>query len=296
MEHSQFSDRRVCAVVVTYHPTPQMIDNLADVFAQTQGLVVVDNGSNASVIQQLREASQNQSFPLIENKTNLGLAEALNQGVLWAKSQGFPWIILFDQDSRITPGFIDQMFASLEAHPQRERVASMHPRYIDPETGVEAKVWRAADGGPITSMTSGALMPAWIFGAIGPFAADYFIDELDTEYCYRIRAAGYLVADSRRAELLHHAGAPERIRFLGFSFGPTHHSTTRRYYMFRNRVVLYRKYFPIFPRWVLHSMNLALRDTAKCFLAEADRVHKFRNLVIGTWDGMIGRMGKRDGI
>lgn len=271
-----------------------MIDNLAAICTQVQGLVVVDNGSDPVKVNELREAGQNLSFRLLENETNLGLAEALNQGVLWARSEGFYWVILFDQDSQITPGFIDQMLASLESHPQHHRVASMHPRYIDPETGVEPEVCRAADGGPITSITSGALMPCWIFDAIGLFATDYFIDELDTEFCYRIRAAGYLVADSRRAELLHHAGNPKRIRILGFSFGPTHHSATRRYYMSRNRIALYKKYFPIFPRWILHSMNLAFRDTVKCFLAETDRIHKFRSFVLGTWDGVTGHMGSRN--
>lgn len=296
MHNSLCRDFRVCGVVVTYHPGRHMIEHLAAIHAQTHGLVVIDNGSSAPVIQQLRVASLNDSFQLIENEINLGLAAALNQGVLWAIGRGYPWIILFDQDSTITPGFVGHMTESVRSHPQRHRIASMHPCYIDPGTGVEPTVRRAADGGPITSITSGALIPSWIFEAIGFFETDYFIDELDTEFCYRIRAAGYLVADSRQAKLLHHAGAPKRVSLLGFSFGPTHHSATRRYYMFRNRIALYKRYFPIFPGWILRSMNLALRDTIKCFLAEADRSGKLRSLVLGTWDGLIGRMGKRYGI
>lgn len=294
MEQSQHPDYRVCAIVVTFHPTPQMIANLAHIAVQTQELVVIDNGSKPEELQPLREWAEDASIQLIENGENLGVAEALNIGVRWARSQHFPWVILFDQDSQITPGFMAQMFADWKAHPQRERVGSMHPTYVDPETGVKPRVWRATDGGPVTSITSGALMPVWIFDAIGFFATEYFIDELDTEFCYRIRASGYLIADSSRALLIHHAGHPKRVRFLGFSFGPTYHNATRRYYMSRNRVVLYKKYFPIFPRWVFRSMNLAFRDTIKCFLAEPNRGRKFRNLLLGTWDGLIGRMGKRN--
>ena len=296
MEPLQSAAPRICAVMVTYHPSFQMIGHLSDVLAQTQGLVVVDNGSKLEELDHLRQASHIHGFQLIENGENLGIAEALNQGVRWAKSHGYPWVILFDQDSRITPDFVNQMFAAWESHPNHERVCSMHPRYLDPETAVEPRVWRASDGGPVTSITSGALMPTWIFDKIGWFASEYFIDEVDTEYCYRIRAAGYLIADSRHAVLLHHAGNPKRLSMLGFNFGPTHHSATRRYYMSRNRVVLYRKYLRIFPRWVLQSMNLSLRDTVKCFLAEENRTLKFRNFLLGTWDGMIGKMGKREGI
>ncbi len=286
----------VCAVIVTYHPSAKMLENIAQVLAQVQGLVVVDNGSNADELAPLRVASQTLGFQLIENGKNLGLAEALNQGVRWAKSQGYPWVILFDQDSRITEGFIRQMFMAWESHPDRERVGSIHPKYVDPETGIEPLVRRARDGGPVVSTTSGALMPTWIFDRIGWFASEYFIDCVDIEYSLRARTADYLIADSTLAVLLHHAGHPRRLSFLGFSFGPTHHSAMRRYYMSRNRIAVYRKYFRVFPRWVLQSMNESLRDTIKCFVGEQNRARKFRNFLLGTWDGLTGRMGKREGL
>jgi rhamnosyltransferase len=290
------TEQSVCAVIVTYHPAASMIENMPRVLAQVQGLVVIDNGSNAEELSRLRVASQSLGFHLIENRENLGIAEALNQGVLWAKSESYPWIILFDQDSRITDGFIDQMFADWRSHPTRERVGSMHPRYVDPNTGIEPTVFRAKDGGPVTSMTSGALMPTWIFDKIGLFPPEYFIDQVDTEYCFRIRAAGYLVADSRNTVLLHAPGYPKRLHFLFFSFEPTHHSALRRYYLSRNRVAVYRKYFRLFPGLVSHSMYMAFRETIKCLLAERDRPRKLRNLLLGTWDGLIGRMGKREGL
>ncbi|MFC5865387.1 glycosyltransferase family 2 protein [Acidicapsa dinghuensis] len=296
MEQSQHSDHRVCAIVVTYHPTSQMIDNLTDILAQTQGLVVVDNGSGASAIQRLREAGVNQSFHLIENDANLGLAEALNQGVRWAKNQEFPWVLLFDQDSRITPGFVDQMFTSLELNPQREHIGAMHPKHIDPSTGIEPNVFRASDGGPVISMTSGALMPTWIFDKIGLFSSEYFIDQIDIEYGYRIRAAGYVNADSRKAVLIHSPGHPKDASLMGFSFKPTYHSAGRRYYLTRNRFAVYRKYFRVFPKFILRSAYFDIRETLKCLIAEPDRFRKFRNILLGTYDGIAGRMGRRNSL
>jgi rhamnosyltransferase len=286
----------VCAVVVTYHPTTDMVQNLHSVFAQTEGLVVVDNGSNSDALKELWDARRSVGFHLIENSENLGIAEALNQGVRWARDKGYHWVVLFDQDSRLTPHLVENLLAAWQAHPQRDRVCSMHPTYFDPGAVEDPVRLRASDGGPITSMTSGALMPVWAFDKIGLFASEFFIDEVDAEYCYRIRAAGYIIADSKQAVLLHTTGHPERFTLLGFTCRPTQHSATRRYYMSRNRIVLYRKYFPIFPRFVLHSMHMALIETVKCFVADRDRVHKFRNFLLGTWDGLRGRMGKREGI
>ena len=286
----------VCAVIVTYHPSLEMLENVALALDQVQGLVVVDNGSAPHELTPWRERSKERNFKLIENGENLGIAEALNQGVRWAQSQRFSWVILFDQDSRITPGYLESMFEMWRFHPERDRVCSIHPNYRDPDTGKEVKYRRARDGGPVVAMTSGALMPTWIFDRVGLFRSDYFVDEVDTEYCYRSRAAGFLLADSRQAVLLHQIGHPQKSTFLGMGFMPTHHNAVRRYYMSRNRIVLYKQYFLIFPAWVLKSISDSFLETAKCFLGEQNRGHKLRNFLLGTWDGLIGRMGKREGI
>ena len=141
-------------------------------------------------------------------------------------------------------------------------------------------------------MTSGAMMPTWIFDKIGWFASDFFIDWVDTEYCFRIRAAGYRIAESE-AILVHSPGHATPFSTLGFRYWTSHHSPARRYYMSRNRVVVFRKYFFLLPRWTLKAMYAAFRETVKCFLGERERQQKFRSFVLGTWDGLTGRMGKR---
>jgi rhamnosyltransferase len=288
------SERRVCAVMVTYHPSRGMVENLPNVLAQVQGLVVIDNGSAQDEILALRASQQKLSFHLIENTENLGVAEALNQGVRWAKAAGYQWVLLLDQDSQFTDYFVASMFATWDLHPQRERIASIHPIYVDPETGMPLKIRRASDGGPVVSMTSGALIPVWVFDRIGFFSSKYFIDYVDHEFCFRIRAACYLIADSGTAVLLHSAGHPRASRILGFNFRPTHHSAIRRYYISRNRVAVYRTYFAVFPNWIARSIYDDLRETLKCFLGEKDRLRKARNFLQGSWDGLTGRMGKRD--
>ena len=291
----EMTRQSVCAVIVSYHPGSEILEMLQAVLSQVQGLVVVDNGSSSIALDSLRAASRRLGFHLIENAENLGIAQALNQGVRWAAQQNYPWVVLFDQDSRITNGFIEQMFSALNSHPEHERVAAIHPKYVDPTTGSEPFVRRARDGGPLISMTSGALMPMWIFDKIGLFASEYFIDCVDFEYCFRIRASSYLIADSRNAVLFHAAGQANQTRnFLGFTYRPTHYTATRRYYMSRNRVAIYRKYFRMFPHSILQLMYDNVRETIKCFVSERDRPRKFRSFLLGTWDGVTGKMGKRD--
>jgi rhamnosyltransferase len=287
---------RVCAVIVTYHPSSGVLDNISKIIAQVQGLVVVDNCSDVDEFDRLRIASHPLNFHLIANKENLGIAEALNEGVRWAMSQSYPWVLLLDQDSEITDGFVCEMFAAWKSHPERERVASIHPRYVDPDTRVEVVVPRASDGSPVFPMTSGTLMPTWIFERIGWFASEYFIDIVDWEYVFRIRAAKYRVADCRQAVLLHTPGNPMTVTVLGRRFLSTHHSAMRRYYIARNSIAFYRKYFFSFPGFVMNSFYRQLHDTVVCLITEENRGRKFWNLLLGTWDGLTGRMGKREGI
>jgi rhamnosyltransferase len=288
--------QQVCAVIVTYGPGATILDHLSNVLSQVQGLVVVDNGSNDDDLRRLRAASSSFGFHLIENGQNLGIAEALNQGVRWAKSRGYAWVILFDQDSWIMDGFIHQMFEALRTHSDRERVASIHPRYVDPKTGFEASVPRAVDGSPIFPMTSGSLMPVWIFDKIGWFASEYFIDLVDWEYCFRIRTAGFLVADASQANLLHSPGNPTIITILGHAFPYSQHNAIRRYYISRNCIAFYRKYLFSFPDWVAKAAYRQFHETAICLIAGKDRSCHFRSFLLGTWDGLIGRMGKRENL
>jgi len=64
----------VCAVIVTYHPTPQMLEHLRDVQAQVQELVVVDNGSNSDEVAALRIGARTFGFHVCENGNNLVIA------------------------------------------------------------------------------------------------------------------------------------------------------------------------------------------------------------------------------
>jgi rhamnosyltransferase len=284
-----------CAVIVTYHPGEAVLEIVSNVLAQVDGLVVIDNGSNPTEVALLRTAQQTLLFHLIENGRNLGVAEALNQGVRWAKSQGFRWVVLFDQDSQITDDFVEQMFAAWKGNPDRGRVGSIHSRHIVPETGDEAWVARTPDGNPVLPMTAGSMMPVWIFDKIGWFASEYFIDVVDWEYGLRTRAAGFLVIDAKQAILLHKPGAPAESRVFGHTFRPSHHNATRRYYLTRNRIAFYKKYLRIFPRWILSSAyHQFFKETIVCLIAEQDRARKFRSILLGTWDGIVGKMVSRE--
>jgi len=283
----------VCGIIITFHPSEEMIGHISKVIAQTSGLVVVDNGSSAEAVSLLRRASQELGFHLIENSENLGIAEALNQGVRWAKSGGYQWTILFDQDSRITDSFVRLMMGSWESHPKKDILASLHPRYVDTETGYEEIHENAEKDGLLFSMTSGSLLPISIYDKIGLFASEYFIDYVDFEYCLRARAAGYMIGESRQAILHHAPGDPSVQSLFGIkSFRTSNHSALRRYYLIRNRIVTARRYFKSFPLWTINDLLYTFKEAFVIVLAENNKCAKLRAMLNGAMDAFAGRMGK----
>jgi len=288
-------ENSVCAVIVSYHPAAEMIEHMFKVLAQVQGMVVVDNGSSAEKLRSLRGAAQILGFHLIENADNLGVAVALNQGVRWAKSSGYTWVILFDQDSCITNNFVNCMLGTWNEHPQKNLIASIQPRYANPLTGKVSTHQRTKQAELLSYMTAGSMMPVWIFDEIGWFASEYFIDYVDFEYCLRARAAGYLIAESRDTILIHAPGETKALRLFGIiPFQASNHSAIRRYYLIRNRVATARKYFRRFPLWTIRDLMYTRKEFIHILIGEENRREKFAAMLKGFIDGIAGRMGKLD--
>jgi rhamnosyltransferase len=289
---STMSKRSTCAVVITFRPQASVLDNLAQVRPQVDGLLVVDNGSPSALLVPFHAAAGELGFELIENRANLGIAAALNLGVRWAKAQGFEFVALFDQDSTVTEGFIEAMLKEYEAHPRRDRLAIVAPRQVDRNTGRTRWYGPAADGGPLVAITSGSLMPVTIFDECGWFEEQLIIDCVDHEYCFRARSQGYTLAECRNAVLLVAVGATTHYQALGLNIHVTHHSAKRRYYITRNRLVMVQRFWKQQPGWCYRAVRDVVQDTVKLVFVEEERWSKLRNTARGIHDAFCGRMGK----
>lgn len=285
----------VCAVIVTFHPDPDILENLSKVRPQVQGLVVVDNGSPEASVHLLRSASTEIGFEFIENGENLGIAAALNTGIRWADHNHFEWIILFDQDSATTPGFIDAMLHGFENSPNRDRLGILVPHYVDKRSGTDLPQDAAETGGLQTAMTSGSLMRLSLFREQGPFVEELFIDSVDSEYSLRLRSCGYLIEECNDAVLLHSPGHPKVLSFCGiYLFKTANYSPIRRYYQDRNRIWLVRRYWKIFPKFCLRLFRDSFKENAKIILGESKKWSKCYCSGLGIADAIRGRMGRFD--
>jgi len=283
----------VCAVIVSFQPRAEDFGNLARVRPQVESLVVVDNGSSLEKLRPLRWARRELKFELIENGENLGIGAALNIGVRRAEANGSRWVALFDQDSTVTEGFIEQMLADFDDQARQRNILLLVPGYRDPATGVERVCGLHQDGGPFVTITSGSLLPIDAFRKCGYFKEELFIYTVDDEYSLRLRSRGYSIGLSPRAILLHRSGTPTYYSIFGKQwFGTTNYRPGVRYYISRNRAWMSLKYGFRYPRWARGALRASLLDLCKLAIAEDYRWAKVKMVFRGFCDGVLGRMGK----
>jgi rhamnosyltransferase len=286
------TDERVSAIVATFHPRTKDLENLAKIRAQVDLLIVVDNGSNDAELAQLRLASMEPGCKLIENGDNLGIAAALNLGIREAQEARCRWVVLFDQDSEVTSGFMSTMLAEFHAYSQERKILQIIPRYLDPVTGSERAVSTFEDGGVFLTITSGSLFSMETFEKCGFFQEDLFIYCVDDDYSLRIRKNGFFIGVSKNAVLLHQSGHPTSRKLFGMTLTTKNYPPEVRYYYARNKVWILRYYGRTFPRLIVPTLREFVTIPLKIALMEDASWRKIWLFVRGLCDGLAGRMGR----
>jgi rhamnosyltransferase len=282
---------QVCAILISYHPDAELPRRAARILDEAGALVIVDNGSGEETHAMLRRIAADARVSLVLNPANLGVASALNLGVERARALGFTWVLLLDQDSDLHDDMLASLIEVRAAYPQPAQVAVIGAGFgEDTPPAPPGVAWQEVE----SVITSGSLIPLALHAAIGPFRDEFFIDYVDSEYCFRARAQGYRVLRTAKPLMSHTIGAPTRHDLLGKLKWTTNHSPDRRYYIARNDTVMLREYGGYaFGSWALKSLARRLRTCKRIVLYERSKARKIAAVSAGWWDGVRGRMGPR---
>ncbi|HKU24819.1 MAG TPA: glycosyltransferase family 2 protein [Candidatus Sulfotelmatobacter sp.] len=285
----------VCAVVVTgpYEPSGSLAANIAALRPQIDRLVIVNNGSGPEYLAAIDQIARTFACDVILNERNLGIAFALNKGVEFARSNGCRWVVLFDQDSTVKPDYISSMLRAYREAPAQHAVGILSPRYIDRFFSFPMEPLKDRAGRVLAAMTSGSMMPIELFDRCGMFEESLFLDYVDNEFCLRIRQAGFSILEVERAELLHSLGRTTARKFFAWKIVATNHSAVRRYYITRNRVWLYRRYYRKDFAWFWRDARSMTEELVKILVVEDRVADKLWHIALGIKDAIRGRMGSR---
>jgi len=281
----------VCAVVVAYYPDDGFEARLAQILGQVAMLVIVDNTPEETARPCLNESLQEMSrVRFIENQVNRGIAAALNQGLKIASKEGFQWILTLDQDTQCYPDMVDTLLkVSTDCKPMPMVVGS---NYLDPQNNRTKVPAGEAEEFLVqtTVITSGSLVDVRLATTIGGFREDYFIDQVDHEFCLRARAHGHKVVISRKVVMTHSVGRSGGVR-LPFLGALPNHPPLRKYYIARNTVVTIANYWRREPGWCLRRLIRLLLGLGEMAILEKHRLSKVRAFADGVVDGLRCRMG-----
>lgn len=203
---------KVCGVVVTYFPPDGVTARLAEIAKHVDTLVVVDNSASNAVSSLLRPVAAQLGARLLSNAKNLGMATALNEGVDFARANGAAWVVFFDQDTDLSGKFrreLDSIWSNYDGGKPLGIIGCNHllsgssrPRY--PDESPDGKNYVQAT----SVITSGSAYAMTMLAKLGPFKDEYFIDCVDTEYCWRARTNGYAVCITTKPLVTHAIGTP----------------------------------------------------------------------------------------
>lgn len=293
---------KIIAVVVFYNPEGDFFNRCLSISSQVDRLIIYDNSVDKTIIDNNRETvSSIDNISYYSEGVNNGIGRALNYAVIEARNNGFDFLITFDQDTLIENDYVEKMIRSFSSE---NNIGVIGPIYKDINANRECRfpvkkgffVLRKtlSDKNNIQDVmsiiTSGSLYPVSIFSKVGLFEDDYFIDYIDNEFCLRLLQSGYRVCVDPTV-VINHALGNRTISKAIVRFSPTNYPFYRKYYITRNRLFIYKRYFLKFPSFILYDLAAFTLDFVRVFLFEKDKKNKIMAYYKGIKDFLNNKKG-----
>lgn len=305
-EQNSLCNQGICAVIITHNPDERLLRLLDALDAQVDRILIVDNASGLDNAEIFRRAQQSPMVTMIKNTENIGVAAGLNQGIEEAARLGFEWILTLDQDSLPEAKMVEHQCRLFERDKGSPEIAIVAPKIIDAELGRSSPFIRRRSlfryerahchEAPLEEVTAvittGSLLRYSAFRALGGFREDFFIDYVDTEFCLRLILNGYKILVACDAHLRHSFGHRRRSQWGPFVFYPSFHPPDRWYTISRNRIQMIKSFGLRLPYWLFYELTATAFILIRMLLMEDERLAKLGALMKGTWDGIMGRMGR----
>jgi rhamnosyltransferase len=276
-------------VVIIYHPNNKLlIENISSYLPFLDTLWVLDNTEQPNMELSDLLGSLGPKINYHYFGENEGIAKRLNQAIAFANEQGASYLLSMDQDSSFKPGDFEK-YKIRVLNNTEDKIAQFgvncQPEFTPPQS-TPTKV--------TSLITSGSVLQLKHLSSIGPFNESFFIDFVDTEFCYRINNKGFYNLQYTDIILNHSIGMRVAGRSL-LTFKQSMriiHSPIRVYYILRNGLYLLFKesgLTTIQKKDVKRSIKIIKNDFF--YNPQISKVYYYALLAIK--DVLILRMGKR---
>jgi GT2 family glycosyltransferase len=264
-------------------------------------LLVVENGSRTPLDAGELSALAGRPVTVIRSALNRGFAAGTNLGIRAALSRGAERILLLNDDTEVSPGFLPALVAAIDADPRLGAVGPAICYFDEP-----AKVWFAgatfdaetcqvhssrADE-PATTLPAALVPTDWLSGCCmlmtraaveraGLLDERYFLYWEDADWSLRARAAGFSTAVVPAARIYHK---------ISVSAGGND-SPRKAYHKIRSHLAFARVHTP---HLVSRLIRKLVRDIGWLLLKsrQPDRLRRARAYAAAIKDAWLGRTGR----
>lgn len=228
----------IAIIIVLYKPDEKCIVYWQQLSAKSSSYIFIDNTPEGVHIN---------CKNLIQFKENKGIATAQNIGIEYAQKSGFKYVCFFDQDSRITDKLIEGLYLEYDKlKDDGVKIAAIGPSTINMSTNLPYKGSNIGNGRPLevnTLISSGTFTEMSVLEDVGYMKDPFFIDMVDSEWCWRAKSKGYHLFMSQKNSMSHQVGRLEK-NFFGYPIIIS--SPFRYFYQYRNTFWILRlPYIPI---------------------------------------------------
>jgi rhamnosyltransferase len=282
---------KYCAGIVIYNPNEfrlrQVLSKLTRVDVKL--FLYLNSDLDFDFIDELHQIN----ISILGTKQNEGLGKGLNEISYNAINDGYEWLLVLDQDSVID----EKVFEQYSIYLDMENLGLISPVVVEEnlKSYIHEKYQREYEF-ILNHITSGSYIKLEYLKKMGMFEEQFFIDSLDTDLAIRLNLNGIRQIRVNSVKMYHQTGMIEvsnlkiiRKEDSSFRFKnliKTNHSNERIRFIFRNYILMMRKY-----------SNFVFRDTRLLFrliykpwlkslilliLVEKNKLTKLRFFLSGT--------------
>ena len=218
-------------IIVSWNTKEFLLPCVRSVFENEQGIsrevIVVDNGSQDGSGNEVKKTFP--SIHLVENQKNMGFAKAVNQGLQKASGR---YILLLNPDTQMKGGAIDRFVSFMDSHSgtgvagaqllnsdgsKQNSIANFPSlatellnkrllRWLFPKR-FPGKERNYPEPVEVNSVIGACMMVRReALDQVGSLDEDYFLFLEETDWCYRMKKAGWKIYHVPQTEVIHFQG------------------------------------------------------------------------------------------
>lgn len=231
-------DEKIVAVIITFNPEiDQLCQNAQRIASQVDELIIYDNCSNN--IEDIK--NELPDIHIVQNDANIGLPINYNRAVSLAKTKGYKWLLIMDQDTLIPDNLIEEY----QKYTSWDKVAIICPQFWDINLNKKEEFMNEISNEDFSyvdkCISSASLNNVDIAVELGGFDEKMFIDYVDSDYCRNCINHGYKILRSNKCIIEHQIGKAKTVIFLGRQLTSYNHPPCSQVLLFQKSCLLCAK-------------------------------------------------------